>query len=121
MKLLLAGIVLISIIGTEAQWYYFPIEAAKGTFDMGHAYVHMRQANCINGDKYYHARGNSRAAKRGNGGEWAAEVISDAREWMQKKTGRGAEDSEADQEANQWGRNGGDPNRYRVNCIPDDH
>lgn len=42
---------------------------------MGHAYVHMRQANCINGDKYYHARGNSHAAKRGNGGEWAAEVI----------------------------------------------
>uniref|UniRef100_A0A3B5RAW9 Serum amyloid A protein n=1 Tax=Xiphophorus maculatus TaxID=8083 RepID=A0A3B5RAW9_XIPMA len=111
MKLLLAGIVLISIIGTEAQ-----------TFDMGHAYVHMRQANCINSDKYYHARGNSRAAKRGNGGEWAAEVIStNGKLEILKKTGRGSEDSEADQEANRWGRNGGDPNRYRVNCIPDDH
>uniref|UniRef100_A0A3B3WX20 Serum amyloid A protein n=2 Tax=Poecilia mexicana TaxID=48701 RepID=A0A3B3WX20_9TELE len=121
MKLLLAGIVLISIIGTEAQWYKFPIEAVQGSYDMGRAYRDMRKANCINSDKYYHARGNADAAKRGNGGVWAAEVISDAREWVQGNSGRGAEDTEADQEANRWGRGGGDPNRYRVNCVPDDH
>uniref|UniRef100_A0A3B3TNZ7 Serum amyloid A n=1 Tax=Poecilia latipinna TaxID=48699 RepID=A0A3B3TNZ7_9TELE len=110
MKLLLAGIVLISIIGTEAQWYTFPIEAVQGSYDMVRAYLHMRKA-----------RGNADAAKRGNGGVWAAEVISDAREWVQGNSGRGAEDTEADQEANRWGRGGGDPNRYRVDCIPDDH
>uniref|UniRef100_A0A3P9QI69 Serum amyloid A protein n=1 Tax=Poecilia reticulata TaxID=8081 RepID=A0A3P9QI69_POERE len=59
MKLLLAGIVLISIIGTEKCCSF---------------YASNTKANCINSNKYYHARGNSDAAKRGNGGVWAAET-----------------------------------------------
>ncbi|MEQ2225219.1 Serum amyloid A protein, partial [Ilyodon furcidens] len=119
MKLLLAGIVLIFITGSEAQWYRFPLEAAQGAYDMGKAYKDMRDANWINSDKYFHARGNYDAAQRGTGGRWAAEVISDAREWVQGNSGRGAEDTEADQEANRWGRGGGDPNRYRPAGLPD--
>uniref|UniRef100_A0A3P9QI35 Uncharacterized protein n=1 Tax=Poecilia reticulata TaxID=8081 RepID=A0A3P9QI35_POERE len=53
MKLLLAGIVLISIIGTEKCCSFYASNTSK--------------ANCINSNKYYHARGNSDAAKRGNG------------------------------------------------------
>uniref|UniRef100_A0A3Q2QZZ3 Serum amyloid A protein n=1 Tax=Fundulus heteroclitus TaxID=8078 RepID=A0A3Q2QZZ3_FUNHE len=119
MKLLLAGIVLIFISGSEAQWYKFPVEAAQGAYDMGRAYLHMREANYIGADKYFHARGNYDAAQRGAGGEWAAEVISDAREWVQGSSGRGHLDSEADQEANRWGRGGGDPNKYRPAGLPD--
>lgn len=28
-------------------------------------------------------------------------------------------DSDKDRKANEWGRSGGDPNKYRVNGIPD--
>ncbi|XP_047218818.1 serum amyloid A [Girardinichthys multiradiatus] len=104
MKLLLAGIVLIFITGSEAQWYRFPLEAAQGAYDMDKAYKDMIDANWINSDKYFHARGNYDAAQRGAGGRWAVEVISDAREWVQGNSGRGAEDTEADQKANRWGR-----------------
>ncbi len=33
-------------------------------------------------------------------------------------SGRGNADSEADQRANRWGRNGGDPNIYRPKGLP---
>ncbi|KGL82807.1 Serum amyloid A protein, partial [Tinamus guttatus] len=85
-----------------------------GAGDMFRAYQDMREANYVGADKYFHARGNYDAAKRGPGGAWAAKVISDAREfWQGGVSGRGAEDTAADQEANKWGRSGGDPNRYR--------
>ncbi|XP_031132451.1 LOW QUALITY PROTEIN: serum amyloid A [Sander lucioperca] len=120
MKLLLAGIVLILIIvETNAQWYNFPREAFQGAGDMWRAYSDMREANWKNSDKYFHARGNSDAASRGAGGRWAAEVISNAREWVQERTGHGAEDSAADQKANEHGRNGGDPNDYRLLGLPE--
>lgn len=45
--------------------------------------------------------------------------FSDAREWVQERTGRGASDSAADQTANRWGRNGGDPNVYRPRGLPE--
>ena len=46
--------------------------------------------------------------------------FSDAREEGQSKvSGRGDADTKADQEANAWGRNGGDPNRYRPKGLPD--
>ncbi|XP_063350571.1 serum amyloid A isoform X2 [Pelmatolapia mariae] len=77
MKLLVAGIFLILIVETTAQWYNFPIEAAKGARDMLQAYRDMREANWKNSDKYFHARGNYDAAQRGAGGKWAAEVIRD--------------------------------------------
>uniref|UniRef100_A0A3Q2ED93 Serum amyloid A protein n=2 Tax=Cyprinodon variegatus TaxID=28743 RepID=A0A3Q2ED93_CYPVA len=118
MKLLLAGIVLTFLTICDAQWYMFPVEAAQGARDMYRAYSEMKEANYKNSDKYFHAKGNNLAAKRGAGGEWAATIISDGREWWQIKTGRGASDSEADQEANRWGRSGGDPNRYRPPGLP---
>ncbi|CAN9507123.1 unnamed protein product [Ophioblennius macclurei] len=118
MKTLLAGIVLILIVQSNAQWYNFPAEAAQGAGDMWRAYQDMREANWKGGDKYFHARGNYDAAQRGAGGRWAAEVISNGREMFQGGSGRGHEDSAADQEANRWGRNGGDPNHYRPAGLP---
>ncbi|NXV39941.1 SAA protein, partial [Rissa tridactyla] len=90
-----------------------------GAWDMIRAYRDMREANYIGADKYFHARGNYDAAQRGPGGVWAAKVLSDARErWQSDFSGRGAEDTRADQEANEWGRSGGDPNRYRPAGLP---
>ncbi|KAM4630133.1 serum amyloid A-5 protein-like [Polymixia lowei] len=121
MKLLLAGLFLILAVGTHAQWYNFPREAYQGARDMRRAYDDMIDANWKNSDKYFHARGNYDAAQRGPGGRWAAEVISNGREWAQEISGRGHEDSAADQEANRWGRNGGDPNHYRPAGLPDQY
>ncbi|XP_056115109.1 serum amyloid A-5 protein-like [Rhinichthys klamathensis goyatoka] len=118
MKLILAVLVVLLVVGTQAQWYRFPVEAVLGSWDMGKAYWHMRQANYKNSDKYFHARGNYDAANRGAGGRWAAEVISDGREALQHLSRRGNSDSEADQEANRWGRNGGDPKRFRPESLP---
>uniref|UniRef100_A0A4Q8K8U8 U5-Nephitoxin-Nsp1a_2 n=1 Tax=Nephila sp. SGP-2016 TaxID=1905176 RepID=A0A4Q8K8U8_9ARAC len=94
----------------------FAKQAAQGARDMWKAYTDMREANYIGADKYFHARGNYDAAQRGPGGKWVAGVISDAREAFQ---GSHTADSKADQAANQWGRNGGDPNKYRPAGLPD--
>ncbi|XP_061566339.1 serum amyloid A-5 protein-like [Cololabis saira] len=118
MKLLLAGIALILVVETQAQWYKFPGQAAQGAYDMGRAYRDMRKANWKNSDKYFHARGNYDAARRGAGGRWAAEVISNGREWVNGNSGQGPEDEAADQAANRWGRAGGNPNRYRPAGLP---
>ncbi|NWI07950.1 SAA protein, partial [Tichodroma muraria] len=97
----------------------FVWDAVGGAKDMLRAYLDMREANYIGADKYFHARGNYDAAQRGPGGAWAARVISDARESLQSRgSGRGAEDTRLDQEANAWGRSGGDPNRYRPKGLP---
>ncbi|CAM2115464.1 serum amyloid A-5 protein-like [Caretta caretta] len=94
-------------------------DAYLGAEDMWRAYRDMREANYKNSDKYFHARGNYDAAQRGPGGKWAAEVISDAREgWQSDVSDRGAEDTRQDQEANAWGRSGGDPNHYRPEGLP---
>ncbi|CAO2632634.1 Serum amyloid A-1 protein [Lemmus lemmus] len=100
-------------------WCSFFKEAIQGTRDMWRAYTDMREANWIGADKYFHARGNYDAARRGPGGAWAAEVLSDLRENIQSLIGRGHEDSMADQEANRWGRSGKDPNHYRPRGLPD--
>ncbi|XP_058639112.1 serum amyloid A-5 protein-like [Onychostoma macrolepis] len=118
MKLILAVLVLVLVVETQAQWYRYPEQAIEGARDMRRAYQDMLEANHKHSDKYFHARGNYDAASRGPGGRWAAEVISDAREAMQILTRRGHSDSEADQEANRWGRNGGDPNHYRPEKLP---
>ncbi|XP_029771419.1 serum amyloid A protein-like [Suricata suricatta] len=98
-----------------------------GAWDMWRAYSDMREANYKDSDKYFHARGNYDAAQRGPGGAWAAKVISEARENSQRITdffrhgdsGHGAEDSKADQAANEWGRSGQDPNHFRPVGLPD--
>lgn len=46
-----------------------------GGKDMLRAYNDMRDANWQYSDKYFHARGNYDAARRGPGGRWAAKVI----------------------------------------------
>uniref|UniRef100_A0A1A7W9T4 Serum amyloid A protein n=1 Tax=Iconisemion striatum TaxID=60296 RepID=A0A1A7W9T4_9TELE len=121
MKLLLAGIALILIVGTEADWLDGPIQAFQGAGDMWKAYRDLKKSNFIGADKYFHARGNFDAAQRGPGGVLAAEVISYLRELVQEFSDSGFDpaDSAADQVANEWGRNGGDPNRFRPKGLPD--
>uniref|UniRef100_A0A4W5LRC8 Serum amyloid A protein n=1 Tax=Hucho hucho TaxID=62062 RepID=A0A4W5LRC8_9TELE len=114
MKLLLAGLVLTLIVGAQAQWYRFPGEAARGAKDMWRAYGDMWDTNWKNSDKYFHAPGNYDAARRGPGGRWVATVIR----WVILKYNVVQLDSAADQEANRWGRNGGDPNRFRPHGLP---
>ncbi|XP_064570706.1 serum amyloid A protein-like [Zonotrichia leucophrys gambelii] len=107
------------IVRGVAQAGKFARDAVGGAWDMYRAYRDMREANYKGADKYFHARGNYDAARRGPGGAWAARVISDAREgWQSSVSGRGAEDTRQDQEANRWGRSGGDPNRYRPKGLP---
>ncbi|XP_053576615.1 serum amyloid A-5 protein [Bombina bombina] len=125
MKSLICVIILVLAVA-DAQWFQnsgrFIKEAAQGSMDMWRAYQNMRESNYKGADKYFHARGNYDAAQRGPGGRWASEVISNGREyWQGSVSGRGAEDTRADQEANNWGRNGGDPNRYRPKGLPDQY
>ncbi|KAI2558995.1 serum amyloid A-2 protein isoform a preproprotein [Homo sapiens] len=118
---LLTGLVFCSLVLSVSSRSFFSFlgEAFDGARDMWRAYSDMREANYIGSDKYFHARGNYDAAKRGPGGAWAAEVISNARENIQRLTGRGAEDSLADQAANKWGRSGRDPNHFRPAGLPE--
>ncbi|XP_008003146.3 amyloid protein A [Chlorocebus sabaeus] len=118
---LLTGLVFCSLVmGVSSRsWFSFLGEAYDGARDMWRAYSDMREANYKNSDKYFHARGNYDAAQRGPGGAWAAEVISDARENIQKLLGHGAEDTLADQAANEWGRSGKDPNHFRPAGLPE--
>ncbi|XP_067396498.1 serum amyloid A protein-like [Emydura macquarii macquarii] len=113
---------LVLCVGAQYSFFdagSFLAEAIQGAGDMLHAYNDMQEANYKNLDKYFHARGNYDAAQRGPGGAWAAKVISDAREALQGgSSGRGAEDSRLDQEANDWGRSGRDPNHYRPKVLP---
>ena len=123
-------VVLVACLVTESYAFLssvtkgarFAQGAVQGARDMYRAYSDMRRANYRNSDKYFHARGNYDAAQRGEGGRWAARVISNAREnWQSSVSGRGHEDTAADQEANEWGRNGGDPNRYRPRDLPEQY
>ncbi|KAM6172047.1 serum amyloid A-3 protein-like isoform 1-T1 [Erethizon dorsatum] len=119
MKLSIGLIFCLLVLGVDGQsWLSFLREAGQGTGDMWRAYSDMREANYKNADKYFHARGNYDAARRGPGGAWAARVISDARERIQEFMGHGAEDSRADQFANEWGRSGKDPNHFRPAGLP---
>ncbi|KAM7084665.1 serum amyloid A-2 protein-like isoform 1-T1 [Molossus nigricans] len=127
MKLSMIVVFCSLVLGVSSQgWGTFLREAGQGAKDMWRAYSDMREANYKNADKYFHARGNYDAARRGPGGAWAAKVISDAREGSQRITdlfkygssGHGTRDSRADQEANRWGRRGNNPNRYRPAGLP---
>ncbi|XP_067284056.1 serum amyloid A-5 protein-like [Pseudorasbora parva] len=119
MKLILAVLVMVLVIDDQAQGFLG--EAIGGAKDMWRAYKDLEESNWIGADKYFHARGNYEAAKRGPGGKFAAEIISEAREAFQilSSSGNSKADSEADQRANRWGRNGGDPNHYRPKNLPD--
>uniref|UniRef100_A0A4W2GSY6 Serum amyloid A protein n=1 Tax=Bos indicus x Bos taurus TaxID=30522 RepID=A0A4W2GSY6_BOBOX len=126
---LFTGLILCSLVlGVHSQWMSFFGEAYEGAKDMWRAYSDMREANYKDADKYFHARGNYDAARRGPGGAWAAKVISNARETIQGITDplfkgmtrdQVREDSKADQAANEWGRSGKDPNHFRPAGLPD--
>ncbi|XP_037006394.2 serum amyloid A protein [Artibeus jamaicensis] len=125
---LFTGLIFCSLVlGCSSEGVFsFMSEAFLGAKDMWRAYSDMREANFIGADKYFHARGNFEAARRGPGGEWAARVLSDAREKSQRVTdffkygdsGHGEEDSRQDQIANEWGRSGKDPNYFRPPGLP---
>jgi len=106
-------VVVLSIACTDAQVGKYARDFVGGARDMWRAYKDMRTANTIGADKYFHARGNFDAASRGTGGRHAAAIISNAREMFQSGSGRGHQDTAADQAANRHGRNGGNPNKYR--------
>lgn len=44
--------------------------------------------------------------------------FSNTREYVDQLRGGSPADSAADQRANEWGRNGGDPNKYRPKGLP---
>lgn len=46
---------------------------------------------------------------------------SNTREFVQDVLGQDPRSSRKDQEANMWGRNGGDPNKYRPNGLPSNY
>uniref|UniRef100_A0A2K6RAU0 Serum amyloid A protein n=1 Tax=Rhinopithecus roxellana TaxID=61622 RepID=A0A2K6RAU0_RHIRO len=118
---LLTGLVFCSLVlGVSSQsWFSFLGEAYDGARDMWRAYSDMKEANYKNSDKYFHARGNYDAAQRGPGGAWAAEVISNAREKVQRLTGDHKEDSLAGHATNKWGQSGKDPNHFRPAGLPE--
>ncbi|XP_069135484.1 serum amyloid A-5 protein-like isoform X2 [Argopecten irradians] len=127
---LILSVVLLACLVTEGHCWFSSVRrgvkfvrgAALGTRDMYRGYRDMRRANWRNSDKYFHARANYDAARHGPGGRWAARVISNAREnWQSGVSGRGAEDTRADQVANRWGRSGGNPNIYRPRDLPEEY
>ena len=82
-----------------------------GTDDFLGNYNDMRQANTIGADKYFHCKANCEAAQRGEGGEDAAQCISDFREWVdQNIKGDPPAALAADQAANAYGRGQGTAN-----------
>jgi len=87
-----------------------------GAYDFAQAYANMYSATHIvggshngwaNQDKYFHCRANCEAAQRGQGGQDAAQCISDAREATDQLMGDPPSASVADQAANLMGRTGG--------------
>jgi hypothetical protein len=91
-----------------------------GAVDFLTNYVNMMDATYWTGgahhgwagqDAYFHCRANCEAAQRGQGGEDAAQCISDAREWFdQHIKGDPQSASAADQAVNQFGRSQGAAN-----------
>lgn len=73
----------------------------------------LRKADLKHSDKYFHRKANYKASLRGYGGEFAAEKLSNLREFLDQRypkfDSRAA--SMADQEANSYGRSIGVYNR----------
>ncbi|KAK7800824.1 hypothetical protein U0070_008014 [Myodes glareolus] len=70
------------------SWFSFLGEVYQGTKDMFQAHTDMKEANWIGADKYFHARGNYDAARRGPGGVWAAEVLRRKKYFFRKRQAR---------------------------------
>ncbi|XP_009006030.3 serum amyloid A-4 protein [Callithrix jacchus] len=124
---LFMGIVFCSlVIGVSSEgWYSFFKEAVQGAGDMCRAYWDLMASNHQNSDRYFYARGNYDAAQRGPGGVWAAKVISRFRDYLQVfanyylsgDSSSVLEDLKSNQKAEEWGRSGKDPNRFRTDGL----
>ena len=94
-------------------------EVICGATRMAWSFAHMTYYSCLNCDKYFHCKGNYNAVigcGGSPGARMAAETISNCREFSQ---GGMDADGMADDEANRFGRGGGDcESRYLcdVNC-----
>jgi len=76
-----------------------------GAGDLYRNYNDMRDANTIGTDKYFHCLGHCEAARRGDGGKDASELIGEGRELFDEKIkGDSRKDCNADRAANNQGR-----------------
>ena len=80
-------------------------QVTGATGDFVQNYRHMREANTIGADKYFHCNANCEATQRGEHGEVMATLLSNFRELFDRLVkGDPLEASDADQEANRHGR-----------------
>ncbi|XP_033060388.1 serum amyloid A-4 protein isoform X3 [Trachypithecus francoisi] len=107
---LFTGIVFCSLVMgvTSENWYSFFKEAVQGAGDLGRAYWNVLTSRHQNSNRYFYAQGNYDAAQRGAGGVWAAKLISSTV----------LEDSKSNEKAEEWGRSGKDPDRFRPDGMP---
>ncbi|PNI79063.1 SAA4 isoform 1 [Pan troglodytes] len=125
---LFTGIVFCSLVMgvTSESWHSFFKEALQGVGDMGRAYWDIMISNHQNSNRYLYARGNYDAAQRGPGGVWAAKLISRSRVYLQGlidyylfgNSSTVLEDSKSNEKAEEWGRSGKDPDRFRPDGLP---
>jgi serum amyloid A protein len=87
----------------------FVEDFAGGVGDFVDTYGEMRDANLIDSDKYFHSKANFKASLRGPGGEYAAEKMSNLREFLDQRWPKydSRASSMADQKANLYGRSQG--------------
>jgi RHS repeat-associated protein len=103
------------VLGAAKYAASFSAGFAGGIGDFVGTYREMREADWKMSDKYFHSKANYKAALRGDGGEFAAEKMSNMREiWDQNVKGYPRWDSVADQKANLYGRMQG---RYYRNLV----
>jgi len=85
-----------------ARFYY---QFAGGVKDFVTTYNEMRDANWVGSDKYFHSKANFDATMRGDGGQFAAEKMSNLCESFDMAIkGDKLEWSLQDQAANRYGR-----------------
>jgi serum amyloid A protein len=84
----------------------FAKDFVGGFKDFIEIYYEMREANWVNSDKYFHSKANYRASIRGQGGVFAAEKLSNLREFFDQRWPKydPLSASLADQAANRYGR-----------------
>ncbi|XP_023086597.2 serum amyloid A-4 protein isoform X1 [Piliocolobus tephrosceles] len=125
---LFTGIVFCSLVMgvTSENWYSFFKEAVQGVGDLGRAYWNVLTSSNQNSNRYFYAQGNYDAAQRGPGGVWAAKLISSTRVYLQRfldyylygNSSTVLEDSKSNEKAEEWGRSGKDPDRFRPDGMP---
>ncbi|MGP1517743.1 MAG: hypothetical protein ACTTJV_09010 [Ottowia sp.] len=90
-------------------------EVIGATGDFLRNYSDMRQADTINGDKYFHCKANCEASRRGKWGEATACTISSTREvWDRNIKDDTLEQSAKDEFANAYGRRFG--SNFNIPC-----